>query len=254
MEAWRAHMDDQAEEDVHHEDASSIDSVDSTRTGSVDSGLSTASEARQPLFSAAAWRGLMGRVVRHASKPSGNVNWMLQGATDLPLLSRPGDVDNGPISTQQPFAGQPWPPSNPGDQDRCNWHWMHYISPRIWHYQIQTTSIFSTMRAVALLTPGIIVPPLILPGRGPVVNPGGSGLRLFGSMMMPSPLIVYSCCFCHFHASHHVLELHGTAIQRMAQALAGNWTPKKRMRAQSRGPWGQPCAVPHCLGQHHAEH
>ena len=45
----------------------------------------------------------------YASKPSGNVNWMLRGATDLPLLSRPGDVDNGPISTLQPFAGQPWP-------------------------------------------------------------------------------------------------------------------------------------------------
>ena len=43
MVAWRAHMDDQAEEDLHHEDASSIDSVDSTPTGSVDSGHSTAS-------------------------------------------------------------------------------------------------------------------------------------------------------------------------------------------------------------------
>ena len=64
MVAWRAHMDDQAEEDLHHEDASSIDSVDSTPTGSVDSGRSTASEERQPLFSAAAWRGLVGRV-RH---------------------------------------------------------------------------------------------------------------------------------------------------------------------------------------------
>ena len=34
-------------------------------TGSVDSGRSTASEAPQPLFSAAAWRGLVGRMVRH---------------------------------------------------------------------------------------------------------------------------------------------------------------------------------------------
>ena len=58
-------MDDQAEEDLHHEDASSIDSVDSTPTGSVDSGRSAASEARQPLFSAAALRGLVGWAVRH---------------------------------------------------------------------------------------------------------------------------------------------------------------------------------------------
>ena len=58
-------MDDQAEEDLHHEDASSIDSVDSTPTGSVESGRSMALEARQPLFSAAAWHGLVGRVVRH---------------------------------------------------------------------------------------------------------------------------------------------------------------------------------------------
>ena len=58
-------MDDQAEEDLHHEDASSVDSLDSTPTGSVESSRSTASKARQPLFSAAAWRGLVGRVVRH---------------------------------------------------------------------------------------------------------------------------------------------------------------------------------------------
>ena len=50
MVAWRAHMDDQAEEDLHHEAASFFDSVDSTPTGSVDSGRSTASEARQPLL------------------------------------------------------------------------------------------------------------------------------------------------------------------------------------------------------------
>ena len=65
MVFWRIHMDDQAEEDLHHEDVSSVDSVDSTPTGSVESGRSTASEARQPLFSAASWRGLVGRVVRH---------------------------------------------------------------------------------------------------------------------------------------------------------------------------------------------
>ena len=104
MVAWRAHMDVQAEEDLQHEDADSIDSVDSTTTGSVDSGRSTASEARQPLFSAAA--------ATFASKPSGNANWMLQGATDLPLLSRPGDVVNGHISIRQPLAGRPWPPLN----------------------------------------------------------------------------------------------------------------------------------------------
>ena len=58
-------MDDQAEEDLHHEDA---DSVDSTLTGSVDSGRSAVSQARQPLFSAAAC------VETFASKPSGNAN------------------------------------------------------------------------------------------------------------------------------------------------------------------------------------
>ena len=81
----------------------------------------------------------------YASKPSGNVNWMLRGATDLPLLSRRGDEDNGPISTLQPFAGQPWPPSNPGRHGHCNWRWMRYINPRTWHYQTQTTSIFSRL-------------------------------------------------------------------------------------------------------------
>ena len=81
----------------------------------------------------------------YASKPSGNVNWMLRGATDLPLLSRHGDEDNGPISTLQPFAGQPWLPSNPGKHDHCNWRWMRYINPRNWHYQTRTTSIFSRL-------------------------------------------------------------------------------------------------------------
>ena len=137
--AWRAHMDDQAEEDLHHEDASSIDSVDSTPTGSVDSGRSTASRSTAaPLL----LPGVDGWFAIYASKPSGNVNWMLRGATDLPLLSRRGDVDNG---TLQPFARQPWPPSKSGGRNRCNWRWMHCINPRNWHYQTQTTSIFSRL-------------------------------------------------------------------------------------------------------------
>ena len=45
-----------------------------------------------------------------ASKPSGNVSWMLREATDLPLLSRRGDADSGPISRLQPSEGRHWPP------------------------------------------------------------------------------------------------------------------------------------------------
>ena len=80
-----------------------------------------------------------------AYKPLDNASWMLQRATDLPLLSRPGDVDNGLTSTLQHSVERPWLPSNPDGHDPCNRRLMLYINPRSWCYRIQTTSIFNKL-------------------------------------------------------------------------------------------------------------
>ena len=52
-----------------------------------------------------------------------------------------------------------------------------------------------------------------------------------------------SCCPCHFHASHHHLELHSAAILRMAPGIGVGTTIVILDSPSTRGSWGSHCLM-----------